>query len=103
EEERRNLFNQAVQSKYTTFLGENLLIGFKDMQDVSMMADLQKQVYPLYDELQNLRGLNGVKDHISYVAEHKDGASTQLRNIVKYLKRSIEQYLQIVKAQNLDE
>lgn len=103
EKKRLDLFNKAVQSKYTTLLGENLLIGFKDMQDVSMMADLQKQVYPLYDELQNLRGLNGVKDHISYVAEHKDGASTQLRNIVKYLKRSIEQYLPIVKAQNLEE
>lgn len=38
------------------------------------MADLQKQVYPLYDELKDLRGLNGVKDHISYVAAHKDGA-----------------------------
>lgn len=72
------------------------------MQDVSRMADLQKQVYPLYDELKDLRGLNGVKDHISYVAAHKDGASIQLRNVVKYLKRSIEQYLQTVKIQDLD-
>lgn len=102
EQERQNLFNKAVQSKYTTLLGENFLIGFRDMQDVSRMADLQKQVYPLYDELKDLRGLNGVKDHISYVAAHKDGASIQLRNVVKYLKRSIEQYLQTVKIQDLD-
>ncbi|AXN90892.1 hypothetical protein ASV54_17580 (plasmid) [Lactiplantibacillus plantarum] len=31
EQERQNLFNKAVQSKYTTLLGENFLIGFRDM------------------------------------------------------------------------
>lgn len=102
EQEKQNLFNKAVQSKYTTLLGENFLIGFRDMQDVSRMADLQKQIYPLYDELKGLRGMNGVKDHISYVATHKNGASSQIQNIVKYLKRSIEQYLQTIKIQDLD-
>lgn len=102
EQEQQELFNKAVQNKYTTILGENLLIGFRDMQDVTKMANLQKQVYPLYDELKKLRGMNGVKDHVSYVANHKNGAESQLQNIVKYLKRSIEQYLQIVKTQNID-
>lgn len=102
EQEQQDLFNKAIQNKYTTLLGENFLIGFRDMQDVPKMANLQKQVYPLYDDLKKLRGVNGVKDHISYVATHKDGAESQMQNIVKYLKRSIEQYLQIVKIQNID-
>lgn len=102
EQEEQNLFNKAVQNKYTTLLGENLLIGFRDMQDVSKMANLQKQVYPLYDDLKKLRGINGVKEHIKYVANHKIGAEKQMKNIVRYLKRSVEQYLQIVKLQDID-
>ncbi len=102
ENEEQNLFNKAIQNKYTTLLGENLLIGFRDLQDVSKMANLQKQVYPLYDDLKKLRGINGVKEHIEYITKHKIGAEKQLQNIVKYLKRSIEQYLNIVKTQNID-
>lgn len=102
EQEQQDLFNKAVQNKYTTLLGENLLIGFRDMQDVPKMANLQKQVYPLYDDLKKLRGMNAVKDHISYVATHKNGTEFQVQNMVKYLKRSIEQYLQTVKIQNID-
>jgi plasmid replication initiation protein len=35
-----------------------------EMTDTSLMAGLQAHVYPLYDELKALRGLNGVKDHL---------------------------------------
>jgi len=56
-------------------------------------------VYPLYDELKALRGLNGVKDHLSYVRAKQEAYSK--RNIAKYLKKAIEQYLPTVKRQDL--
>jgi len=99
ETQQQKLFAEAVQSPYTTMLGEHMLLGFKDMQDIELMSGLQQVVYPLYDELKGVRGLNGVKDHLSYVASKQEGYSK--RNIVKYLKISIESYLITVKRQDL--
>lgn len=63
------------------------------------MAGLQVHVYPLYDELKKLRGLNSVKDHLSYVASRREEYSKH--NITRYLKKAIEQYLPTVKRQDL--
>ena len=94
-----DLLKQAMESKYTRLLSENFLIGMNDIMDTATMVGLQKNVYPLYDELKELRGLNGVKDHLSYVASKKEAYSK--RNVAKYLKKDIEQYLPTVKRQDL--
>lgn len=95
----KNIFAEAMQSTYTTLLGENWLISFSDTQNIKLMVSLQENVYPLYDELKELRGINGVKDHLSYVAKKQEGYSK--RNIVKYLKTAIEQYLSTARMQKL--
>ena len=97
EQNKALFFQKAMQSEYTTLLGEYMLIGFKDMQDIELMADLQRLVYPLYDELRELRGLDEVRKHLSYVARKQEGYSKS--NIAKYLKIAIEQYLGAVKFQ----
>ena len=102
EEKSRNeadLLKQAMESKYTRLLIENFLLSPLEMTDTALMAGLQKNVYPLYDELKELRGLNGVKDHLSYVSSKQEAYSK--RNIAKYLKTAIEQYLPTVKRQDL--
>ena len=104
EEKSRNeadLLKQAMESKYTRLLIENFLLSPLEMTDTALMAGLQKNVYPLYDELKELRGLNGVKDHLSYVASKQEAYSK--RNIAKYLKKAIEQYLPTVKLQDLEQ
>ena len=100
EETEQALVFQAMESKYTKLLSENFLIGMNDIMDTATMAGLQKNVYPLYDELKELRGLNGVKDHLSYVSSKQEAYSK--RNVAKYLKKAIEQYLPTVKRQELD-
>ena len=103
EEKSRNeadLLKQAMESKYTRLLIENFLLSPLEMTDTALMAGLQKNVYPLYDELKELRGLNGVKDHLSYISSKKEAYSK--RNVAKYLKKAIEQYLPTVKRQELD-
>ena len=103
EEKSRNeadLLKQAMESKYTRLLIENFLLSPLEMTDTALMAGLQKNVYPLYDELKELRGLNGVKDHLSYVSSKQEAYSK--RNVAKYLKKAIEQYLPTVKRQELD-
>ena len=95
-----DLLKQAMESKYTRLLIENFLLSPLEMTDTALMAGLQKNVYPLYDELKELRGLNGVKDHLSYVSSKQEAYSK--RNVAKYLKKAIEQYLPTVKRQELD-
>ena len=91
---------QAMDSPYTKLLMEHFLLSYLDLMDKKILAGLQKNVYPLYDELKELRGLNGVKDHLSYVSSKIEAYSK--RNVAKYLKKAIEQYLPTVKRQELD-
>ncbi|MGM0065730.1 hypothetical protein IGI98_002888 [Enterococcus sp. DIV0206e] len=100
EQEKEKLYTMAMQSKFTKILIRNLLISPLEMTDIDLMANIQKKVYPLYEQLQELRGLNGVKEHLSYVAAKQEGYSKS--NIVKYLFTSIETYLVTVKLQNLN-
>lgn len=93
------LAGKALKSKYTKVLLDNMLLSPYEMTDTSLMAGLQAHVYPLYDELKALRGLNGVKDHLAYVSSKQEAYSK--RNIAKYLKKAIEQYLPTVKRQDL--
>ena len=93
------LAGKALKSKYMKLLLDNMLLSPYEMTDTSLMAGLQAHVYPLYDELKALRGLNGVKDHLSYISSKQEAYSK--RNVAKYLKKAIEQYLPTVKRQNL--
>ena len=99
EETEKDLYTESMQSPYTKLLSENMLLFPNDFMDIKTMAGLQKNVYPLYDELKDLRGLNGVKDHLSYVSSKQEAYSK--RNVAKYLKKAIEQYLPTVKRQEL--
>ena len=100
ETDNRLLAGEALESPYTKLLIENFLLSPYEMTDTALMAGLQAHVYPLYDELKDLRGLNGVKDHLSYVSSKQEDYSK--RNIAKYLKKAIEQYLPTVKRQDID-
>ncbi|WP_312476449.1 RepB family plasmid replication initiator protein [Neobacillus sp.] len=100
EESEKDLVYEAMKSPYTKLLMEHFLLSYIDLTDTAILSGLQKNVYPLYDELKELRGLNGVKEHLAYIRDKQDDYSK--KNIVKYLKKSIEQYLPIVKRQDID-
>ncbi|MCT4415508.1 RepB family plasmid replication initiator protein [Lactococcus cremoris] len=91
---------QALKSPYTKLLMEHFLLSYLDLTDTKILSGLQAHVYPLYEELKDLRGLNGVKDHLSYVRAKQEDYSK--KNICKYLKKAIEQYLPTVKRQDID-
>ena len=82
---------EAMKNKYTKLLLDNMLLNSYEMTDTAIMAGLQQHVYPLYDELKDLHGMKAVQDHLSYVASKQEAYSK--RNIAKYLKKAIEQYL----------
>ena len=100
EESEKDLVYEAMKSPYTKLLMEHFLLSYIDLTDTAVLSGLQKNVYPLYDELKELRGLKGVKEHLAYIRDKQDDYSK--KNIAKYLKKSIEQYLPIVKRQDID-
>ena len=100
EETEDMLTVKAIKSPYTKLLMEQFLLSYIDLTDTAILSGLQKNVYPLYDELKELRGLKGVKEHLAYIRDKQDDYSK--KNIAKYLKKSIEQYLPIVKRQDID-
>lgn len=100
EESEKDLVYEAMKSPYTKLLMEHFLLSYIDLTDIAILSGLQKNVYPLYDELKELRGLKGVKEHLAYIRDKQDDYSK--KNIAKYLKKSIEQYLPIVKRQDID-
>ena len=100
EETEDMLTVKAIKSPYTKLLMEHFLLSYIDLTDTAILSGLQKNVYPLYDELKELRGLKGVKEHLAYIRDKQDDYSK--KNIAKYLKKSIEQYLPIVKRQDID-
>lgn len=100
EESEKDLVYEAMKSAYTKLLMEHFLLSYIDLTDTAILSGLQKNVYPLYDELKELRGLKGVKEHLAYIRDKQDDYSK--KNIAKYLKKSIEQYLPIVKRQDID-
>ncbi|MCX2667283.1 RepB family plasmid replication initiator protein [Leuconostoc mesenteroides] len=100
EETEDMLTVKAIKSPYTKLLMEQFLLSYIDLTDTTILSGLQKNVYPLYDELKELRGLKGVKEHLAYIRDKQDDYSK--KNIARYLKKSIEQYLPIVKRQDID-
>lgn len=100
EETEDMLTVKAIKSPYTKLLMEQFLLSYIDLTDTTILSGLQKNVYPLYDELKELRGLKGVEEHLAYIRDKQDDYSK--KNIAKYLKKSIEQYLPIVKRQDID-
>jgi len=67
EETEDMLTVKAIKSPYTKLLMEQFLLSYIDLTDTNILAGLQKNVYPLYDELKDLRGLKGVKEHLAYI------------------------------------
>lgn len=94
------LAGKALKSKYTKLLLDNMLLNPYEMTDTAIMAGLQQHVYPLYDELKDLHGMKAVQDHLSYVASKQEAYSK--RNIAKYLKKAIEQYLPTVRGNEIE-
>ncbi len=100
EETEDRLAIEAMKNKYTKLLLDNMLLNSYEMTDTSLMAGLQAHVYPLYDELKDLHGMKAVQDHLSYVASKQEAYSK--RNIAKYLKKAIEQYLPTVRGSEIE-
>lgn len=97
EQSRKDNYLAAQQSPYTQILLSTGLLDFSDVLNIDTMLELAKFVYPLYDELSTLRMMTEVERHLVYVKDHQEGYSKQ--NKSKYLRVSIEDYLNTVRFQ----
>lgn len=62
----------ALKRPYTKLIMEQFLLSYVDLTDTSILSGLQANVYPRYDELNNLRGLRRAKEHLSYIRDKQN-------------------------------
>lgn len=97
EEEKLKLYVDAQQSIYTKLLISSGLLDFTDVLDRDTMLQLYHLVYPLYEQLNGLRGINEVERHLNYVKGHQENYSK--KNTSKYLRIAILDFLETIKFQ----
>lgn len=93
-EEKIKLHMEAQQSPYTKLLILIGLLELSDVLEVNTMLELSKFVYPLYSQLETLKGAEEVERHMNYVKQHQENYSK--KNKAKYLRKAIEDYLQTI-------
>lgn len=82
----------AIRNQYTALLIEYGLLTEIEMADEDIMNRLLQNVYPLYDEIEEKRGINGVRAHLNYLQKNIDlSIPENNRNIVKFLNTSGKQ------------
>lgn len=82
----------AIRNTYTAMLIEYSLLTEIEMTDEDIMSRLLTNVYPLYDEIEEKRGVNGVRAHLNYLQKNIDlSIPENNRNIVKFLNTSAKQ------------
>ncbi len=91
EEDKMRLFFEAAQSPYTHMLLARDLIQAGDTTDVDKMVNLMRLVYPLYDKLKAMGGVEAVEKHLMHIKIHMQGTSKG--NIAKYLWTCAENFV----------
>lgn len=82
----------AIRNQYTALLIEYGLLTEMEMADEDIMNRLLQNVYPLYDEIEEKRGVNGIRAHLNYLQKNIDlSIPENNRNIVKFLNTSGKQ------------
>lgn len=84
-------FKLSMESKYTRLLIEKFILSPMEMTDITLMVGLKKNVYPLYQELEKIKGYKGLLIHLQEVQDKQEDYSK--RNTARYLKEAIESYL----------
>lgn len=87
------LFAEAMQSIFTMELIDSSLISPVEMTDISLMANLQQEVYPLYKQLEEIVGIKGVRKHLEYVSSKKPWTIILSLTLLSTLKRLPISYL----------
>lgn len=98
-QQQTQIYLEAQQHAYTKLLNINGLIQLEDILDIDIMLELFNYVYPKYDELKSFRNEEAVNRHMEYVKEKMMEYSDHKKNIPRYLRIAIEDYLQTVKFQ----
>ncbi|MBL1227227.1 replication initiation protein [Enterococcus sp. BWR-S5] len=93
------IYAESLQSKYTDYLLELMLIAPTTLRDRKVMIRLYKQVYSLYDQMRELlpKGYREIREHLIDLKENMIPAEEGKENIVKYLRVSAEGQLEKLK------
>lgn len=97
------LYANAMASQYTKLLSEHFILGMDDVTNQKTMLFLARHVYPLYDQIIQLKGGGTVgkhylEDHLRYVAKrYTPNSDKRKRNIGRYLEVAADGYLKRIR------
>lgn len=97
------LYASAMASQYTKLLSSHFILGMDDVMNQRTMLFLARHVYPLYDQMIQLKGGGAIgqhylKDHLRYVAKrYTPNADKRKRNVGRYLEVAADGYLKRIK------
>lgn len=101
EKDNKEIYLNSLGNKYTEELKKNNIINTNNMIDETFMVKLVKDVYPLYEDMEQLRDFGIVIKHISYVKDKMIDYEDNKKNIIKYLTVSAEDYIRYVKISEI--
>lgn len=86
-----HLYFRAMRSPYTGILLDNSLLSVNNLFDTEGMIKLQKDVYPLYEEIESVIGRAGLENYIGvtqrefpkHLKMYAERQATVLRNLRK--------------------
>lgn len=97
------LYASAMASQYTKLLSDHFILGMNDVTNQKTMLFLARHVYPLYDEIVQLKGSGTVgkhrlEDHIRYVSRrYVPEQDKRKQNVGRYLEVAADGYLKRIK------
>lgn len=84
-------FLEVQKAPYTQKLLSNALIDVQTLLNQEIMLSISEFLYPLYQEIEAIKGTEGLEKHMSYVFNKKEDYSK--KNITKYLVVAAKNYL----------
>lgn len=101
------LYADAMKSPYTKLLSAHFILGMDDVMNQKTMLFLVRHVYPLYDQIVQLKGGGTVgkhylEDHLRYVAQrYTPNPDRRKRNVGRYLEVAADGYLKRMRNGNI--
>lgn len=98
------IFSEVMDSKYTKMLMNIGFIEPETLFDQKMMINFGRQLYPYYEEVEEIRGQDGLQEHLRYVKTHQRPLSqSEINNgkekaIVGYLTTSVKNFLSNIRT-----
>lgn len=96
-ESKDEVYNRAVNSRYTALLIANGLLMPLDVTKQKLIIELGTELYPLYEEFEGSNSTELLERHLRYLGKNK---AAKIDNTPAYLNTALANYIKKLNADN---